>query len=388
MKIINALVFDGNGFTKKEINIKGEYISEASSDGQTIDAAGLMAIPGFVDIHFHGAVGYDFCDGSIEGLKAIADYEAKNGVMAICPATMTYKEEKLSQIMEIAFEFSNMRQNRTATLCGINMEGPFISSEKLGAQNPDYVMSPSVMMYKRLQEKSGNLIKLVDIAPETEGAFEFIEAVHDEVSVSIAHTCADYDTAIKAFNSGANHVTHLFNAMPGINHRNPGPIIAAKECGANVELICDGIHIHPAVVRFTFDYFSDDKVIIISDSMEGTGLSDGKYDLGGQTVIKEGRRAYLAEDEKTIAGSVSNLYECFTIAVREMGIPLTSAIKAVSINPAKAIGIDQSYGSIDIGKFANIILIDDSLIIKGLIVKGQQISAPEDEGRQLLGNPR
>jgi len=176
-----------------------------------------------------------------------------------------------------------------------------------------------------------------------------------------------------AFNAGANHLTHCCNAMPGINHRNPGPIIAAVESGADAELITDNIHIHPAIVRSTFKLFGDDHVILISDSMMACGLPDGQYSLGGQAVTVKGRLAVLTEQEGTIAGSASNLMDCMRRAVKEMDIPLESAVKAATHNPARAIGIDKDYGDIAVGKYANVLLLDEELNLVHVIRRGVQI---------------
>jgi len=379
MIIRNALVYTANHqFEKKDIVIKDEKISDilskevasSISEEEMIDAEGLCAIPGLVDIHFHGAVGYDFCDASQEGIQAIADFEASKGVLAICPATMTYSEEILSCIMETA---ANYKNEKGADLVGINMEGPFISSKKIGAQNPEYVALPDVEMFCRLQEKSGKLIKLVDIAPETDGAIAFIDALHKDVNISLAHNAATYEEATEAFNHGARHMTHLYNAMPGINHREPGPIIAARENGAEVELICDGIHIHPAMVRFTFAMFGADKVILISDSMRACGLANGQYQLGGQDVTVADGKAVLTENPDTIAGSVTSLYDCMKKAVLEMDIPLEDAVRAATENPAKAIGIDKEYGKIDVGYWGNVVLMDKDMNPKHIIHRGKMI---------------
>lgn len=196
---------------------------------EVLDANGAYALPGLVDIHFHGAVGHDFCDADEAGLQAIADFEASKGVLAICPATMTFSEEILNGIMDVAAAHKN---GQGADLVGINMEGPYISPKKIGAQNPKYVQGADAAMFRRLQARSGGLIKLVDVAPEEPGNLDFIRDCHNEVCISIAHTCTDYDTAKAAFAAGASHMTHLYNAMPGITHRAPGPIIAALEDGA------------------------------------------------------------------------------------------------------------------------------------------------------------
>jgi len=371
--ITGDIIIDGERFRSiKEVNRAGKEEWLESEDWETVmDATGLLAIPGLVDIHFHGCVGYDMCDGTEEAIQAIADYQQSVGVLAICPATMTYPEDKLTTIAEAAAAHIN---SKGADLVGIHMEGPFISPNKVGAQNPAYVQKPDVDMFMRLQEKAGGLFRQCDIAPEEPGALEFIHAIRESVpSISLAHTTTDYDTAMAAFNAGANHLTHCYNAMPGINHRNPGPIIAAVESGADAELITDNIHIHPAIVRSTFKLFGDDHVILISDSMMACGLPDGQYSLGGQAVTVKGRLAVLTEQEGTIAGSASNLMDCMRRAVKEMDIPLESAVKAATHNPARAIGIDKDYGDIAVGKYANVLPLDKELNLVHVIRRGVQI---------------
>lgn len=372
MIIRNAKVYTPqHTFAVQDLVIRnGRIVPHAMAEPgeQVIDADGLYALPGLVDIHFHGAVGHDFCDADPEGLQAIADFEASKGVLAICPATMTFSEEILNGIMDVAAAHKN---ERGADLVGINMEGPYISPKKVGAQNPKYVMGADAGMFRRLNERSGGLIKLVDVAPEEPGNLDFIKECSKEASISIAHTCTDYDTAKAAFAAGANHMTHLYNAMPGINHRDPGPIIAALEEGAMVELITDGVHIHPAMVRFTFSTFGDDHVVLIADSMMACGLPDGAYSLGGQAVTVRGPRATLTEHPDTIAGSATCLYDCMRHAVREMGVPLESAVRAASENPARCIGVDADYGSLAEGRYGNVILADADLNIKTVIRHGE-----------------
>lgn len=371
MIIKNARVFDESGaFVEKDIYMEnGRFVSEAPTDEQIVDASGLLAIPGLTDIHFHGCVGYDFCDGTEEAIQAIADYELKNGITTIVPATMTYSEEILTGICEAAKAHTS---ESGAILCGINMEGPFISMAKKGAQNPAYIHKPDVDMFRRLQAVSGNLVKLVDIAPEEEGSMEFIEALKDEVAISIAHTTADYTVASEAYEKGARHATHLYNAMSPFSHRAPGVIGAACDHEhVRVELICDGIHIHPSAVRTTFKMFGDDRICLISDSMMATGLTDGDYSLGGQAVKVVGALATLADG--TIAGSATNLMGCLRVAVQKMGIPLESAVKCAAVNPAKAVGIYDEYGSITPGKTANLVLLDPELNIHSIFLRGKRI---------------
>ena len=375
MIIKNAMVYTPQHvFATGDIVIRGGRIVFGAApqlDEEIIDAEGLYALPGLLDLHFHGAVGHDFCDASEEAIQALADFEASKGVLAICPATMTYSEEILGGIMDAAAAHKN---GRGADLVGINMEGPFISPDKIGAQNPKYLHKADVDMFRRLQERAGGLIKLVDMAPEEDGALDFIARCRGEVRISIAHTCTSYETAKKAFAAGASHMTHLYNAMPGITHREPGPIIAALEDHAEVELITDGVHIHPAMVRFTFNTFGADRVVLIADSMMACGLPDGQYSLGGQAVTVKGPRATLTEHPGVIAGSATCLYDCMRRAVLDMGVPLESAVRAASENPARSIGVDSDYGSLAAGRYGNVILADRELNIQKVIQKGQVIA--------------
>lgn len=370
MMIRNAKVYgEDNQFHLKEIHIEGACFTEdAKDENDFMDASGLYAIPGLTDIHFHGCMGYDLCDGQQEALEAIAAYQGKNGITTICPATMTLDEARLERICETAADYKG---EGGAILCGLNMEGPFISKEKKGAQNEDYIQKPDAGMFRRLQKKSGNLFRLAALAPETEGAAAFIEELKDEVVISIAHTTAGYDLAKDAFEHGARHVTHLYNAMTPFNHRDPGVVGAAFDSeSAYVELIGDSIHVHPSVIRATFKMFGEDRVILVSDSMRATGLEDGEYDLGGQLVKVKGRKAELADG--TIAGSVMNLMDCVRNVVQNVGIPLETAVKCAAVNPAKAIGVYDRFGSIAPGKQANLVLLDEQLAIHAVIINGKR----------------
>lgn len=378
MIIKNADVYTEDGrFISRDIYIEGSLFTEDEqcvSDRTEIDASDCYAIPALTDIHFHGCAGYDFCDGTVEAVSAIAEYEASVGVANIVPATMTVDEKTIIRACKNAKDYAErILDGNRAVLHGINLEGPFISSGKKGAQNEEYIKAPDISMFDRLNDISGNMIKLVTIAPETEGAMEFIEDSHNAVIVSLGHTMADYDTAAKAFGKGASHVTHLYNAMNPYTHREPGVIGAAADAaGAEVELICDGVHIHPAAVRTTFKIFGDERIIFVSDSMMAAGLDDGDYALGGQAVKVVGNKALLKDG--TIAGSVTNLMECMRTAVLEMGIPLESAVKCAAVNPAKAIGIYDMHGSITSGKSADVVLLDKvSLRPRRIILRGKSI---------------
>lgn len=275
--------------------------------------------------------------------------------------------------MEISKIAGNYKATEGADLAGINMEGPFISPGKKGAQASTHIVKPDIAMFRRLQEAANGLYRLVDIAPEVDGAMEFIEELKEEVNISFAHTLADYDIAKKGYDLGANHATHLYNAMPPFSHRAPGVIGAAHDSAhCMVELITDGVHIHPSVVRTTFDMFGDDRVVLISDSMRATGMPDGEYTLGGQAVQVRGNRATLVEGG-ALAGSVTNLADCMRVAVKEMQIPLESAVAAATMNPAKSVGLYDKYGSITEGKVGNVVLLREDLSLKAVIQNGRVV---------------
>lgn len=336
-----------------------------TADGDVIDAGDCYVIPGLVDIHFHGAVGYDLCDASPEAIAAIAEYELACGVTSICPATMTLGADRLARICQSAARYQD-GQGR-ARLVGIHLEGPFIAPEKKGAQNPAFIVPPSVELLDRLLEESHGLVKLITIAPEIAPGMTFIpEAVRRGVHVSIGHTACDYDTASRAVALGADHLTHTCNAMPPLSHRAPGPIGAGYMADSVMaEVICDGIHVHPAMVKGLLRLFGEDRVIFISDSMRATGMPDGDYDLGGQGVHVSGPYARLADG--TIAGSVSNLMQCVRHAV-SMGIPLETAVACATINPARSIGMHRQVGSLGIGRYADCVLLDrDTLDIRQVL---------------------
>lgn len=382
MIVKNASVYtEENGFEEKDIYIAGDKFCDEDGKGAgkevIIDGDGCYAIPGLTDIHFHGCMGSDFCDGTIEAIDTMAAYEASVGVTTIVPATMTLGSEQLFKICETAAAYKKAQdageKEGKAIFCGINMEGPFISREKMGAQNPAYIHKPDQELFDTMQEKCGGLIKLVAIAPETEGAMEFIRNNRGKTVLSLAHTMADYDTAMKAFREGATHVTHLYNAMPPYSHRAPGVVGAAADSRAEAELICDGVHIHPAAVRTTFKILGEDKIIFISDSMMATGLEDGDYSLGGQAVKVTGTLATLKDG--TIAGSATNLMDCMRRAVLDMQIPLEKAVKCAAVNSAKSVGIYDKYGSIAEGKVANLVLLrKKDLSIYKVILKGQVLN--------------
>ncbi len=373
MIIKNAYVYGiSHQFRQADLCMAGERITDrAAIDGEeTFDAEGLYALPGLLDLHFHGAVGCDLCDADAEGLRKIAEFEAQHGVLAICPATVTSPEDLLTDVMKMVAAYRN---GEGADIVGVNMEGPYLNLKKAGAQNPAYVIPADLDMFTRLQKAANGMIKLVAVAPDIPGNMDFIRAVKGSVRVSLAHSDMDYDTAVRAFEAGARQLTHTYNAMPQMAHRQPGPIPAGAECGADAELITDGIHVHPAMVRLLFRLYGREHIILISDSLCACGLPEGEYGLGGLAVTVRGKRAVLTEHPDTIAGSVTCLYDCMKEAVLRMGIPLEDAVCAASENPARAIGVLGDYGRLAPGAYANVILADRELNIRAIFQKGKRI---------------
>ena len=376
MIIKNVKVFtEKKTFEEGEIVIQDGLFADHTEDKEVLDAEGCYAIPGLIDLHFHGCMGYDFCDGTKEAIAEIAKYEASVGVTAIAPATMTLPIEELERILSVAAEYKK-EASQGADLVGINMEGPFISEEKKGAQNERYIAACDVGVCERFLEASEGLVKFVGIAPEkSRDSLQFIKEVKDKVNVSLAHTNADYDTAKAAFDAGANHAVHLYNAMPAFTHRAPGVIGAVSDSEHVMsELICDGVHIHPSVVRATFKMMGEERMILISDSMRATGMPDGQYTLGGLKVNVTGKRATLASNG-ALAGSATNLMDCVRVAVKEMGIPLETAVACATINPAKSLGVYRNYGSITTGKKANVVLLNQELELKAVIKDGHLLKS-------------
>ena len=373
MKITNALVFDPKeGFVARDFCVKDGLIAQDALG--PISAHGCYVIPGLTDLHFHGCVGEDFSDATPEGLQKMAKYELSRGITQICPAGMTLGEDQLTKICQNAAAHREKNAGG-AELVGLHLEGPFLSMAKKGAQNAAYIHDPDAAMLHRLQEAAGGLVKLVTLAPEQPNSLEFIQSARqDGVTVSLGHTTADYDTASAAYKAGARQATHLFNAMPPFTHRAPGVVGAAFDYPeVKVELICDGVHIHPAVVRTVCKLFGSDRVILISGSLRATGMPDGRYPFGGQEIEVHGNRATMADDPNTLAGSVSDLMACLKTAV-SFGIPLADAVTAAAVNPAKVLGIYNRLGSLDIGKEANAAILDEHLDLKAVLYHGEVVA--------------
>lgn len=355
-----------------EVTADGKFgqILPDAVPADAIDLGGATVIPGLIDVHIHGNSGADFSDGQPDGPQIMARYLAKNGITGFAPASMTLPYDVLAQAFATARTLKDNRPADCARLLGIHMEGPYFSEKKKGAQNGAYLKNPDIEGFRQLFTNCGGLVGIVDVAPELPGAEEFIREAAKLCTVSVAHTDADYDHANMAFQSGATHLTHLYNAMPAIHHRNPGVIPAAVEAPhVRAELICDGHHIHPASVRLAFSMFGPERMILVSDALRCCGMPDGEYELGGQQVFLSGGVAKLADG--TLAGSSTNLFDCMKKAM-EFGIPECDAIRAATYNPACSLGASH-VGSIETGKEADFVVCTPDYKILSTYIAGQKI---------------
>jgi len=369
----NARIFTPEGFVAGAFHVENGRFLEIRASGHidgAVNLGGAKVLPGLVDIHTHGNSGADFSDGDAAGLERMARYLARSGVTSFAPTSMTLPYETLAKAFETARALCSHRPEGCARVMGIHMEGPFFSEKKKGAQNGAYLRLPSFEAFEALQRGCGSLIRIVDVAPELDGAADFAEKASAVCTVSVAHTDADYEQAGAVFDHGASHVTHLFNAMPPIHHRKPGLIGAASERENVVaELICDGQHVHPSSVRMAFRLFPG-RLCLISDALRCCGMPDGEYELGGQQVFLQGDVARLADG--TIAGSAANLFDCLQNAVR-FGIPEDEAIRAATIRPAREIDADGAVGSIEPGKCADFVVCTDALAPVSVYIGGNPV---------------
>lgn len=368
MHIGNAYIFIGGSFQKGDIRFTQRISEIGGLPGKAdMDAGGGYIIPGLVDLHTHGALGEDFSDGSPEGLRRLSGWYAANGVTSFLATTMTLKERELAAAMDAVREF---KRENGAKCAGVHLEGPFLSFSKRGAQNAENLSRPDIDLFHRLNARSGGRVRLVTVACEEPGAMEFIREASKTCKVSLGHSAAGYDAAMEAFGAGAGHVTHLFNAMPPLHHREPGIIGAALDCGATAELICDGYHVHPSAVRAAFRLFGE-RLCLISDSLRCAGMPDGSYTLGGQPILVRGGKATLPDG--TIAGSSISLMEGVRRAV-SFGIPLAAAVHAASAAAAAAAGLDA--GVLAPGRPADLVLLDRELNIQAVFIDGERADRP------------
>ena len=336
------------------------------ADAEMIDAAGKYVAPGLIDLHIHGYLGKDVCDGSVESMKTICEGIVKNGVTGFLPTTMTVSMEVIIKALETCR--SLMEESKTwngTTILGVHAEGPFINTKKKGAQNPEYILVPSAEFVKEYAD----VIRIVSLAPEMDVDFKEITKMRKEtdVVVSMGHTDADYETAMAATNVGVRHATHLFNAMSPLAHRNPGVVGAALNSDVTVELIVDTFHVNPALYNMVYK-LKGDKLCFITDCLPAGGLPEGEYTLGGQKFVSKGIECRLPDG--TIAGSILALNKGVWNVYTNSDIPLYECVNCASLNPANAIGIGNKKGSLEVGKDADIIITDCEFNVEKTIIGG------------------
>lgn len=354
-------------FDEKIIGIKPDGEIDFSKY-EVIDAAGNYVAPGLVDIHIHGYLGEDTCDGNIEGLEKMAKGIVANGVTSFCPTTMTVSKSEIEKAFDTARELKAMGRDgyHGANVLGINCEGPFINPSKKGAQAEEHILRPD----GKFIVDNGDIIKLVTIAPEMDGALEAIKYIteNSDVLVSMGHTGATFEEANAGIEAGVGHTTHLFNAMTALMHRNPGVVGAALSSDeVSCELIADTFHVNKGLFALVAK-LKGDKLCLITDCMRAGGMPDGEYDLGGQNVTVKGIQCLLADG--TIAGSVLRLNRSVQNFYNNTNVGLAKAFAAASLNPATAVGEADKKGSLEIGKDADIIIVNNNFDILKTIIGG------------------
>lgn len=372
MRYENGWIFADGRFVRGGFSVENGRFAHVLEDvpGPAEDLDGALVIPGLVDIHVHGCAGADFSNGDYAGLVRMARYLARRGVTSFAPASMTLPYDALDKAFRAAARLRREGLADGARLMGIQMEGPFLSREKRGSQNPAYLRLPDWDRFLRLYDAAEGLLRIVDVAPELPGAVEFTRRASEKCRVSVAHTAAGYDQAAAVFDAGATHLTHLFNAMSGIHHRHPGPIGAASEReNVTAELICDGIHVHPSAVRMAFRLFPG-RICLISDALRCCGMADGSYSLGGQEILLSGGVARLTGG--AIAGSAADLYQCMRRAV-SFGIPREQAVWAATALPARVIGRESETGAIADGRAADFVICGGELEPEAVYLGGKRL---------------
>lgn len=355
-------------FKNESVCIHDRYIAYMpSGTEEEIDCTGLTAVPGLVDIHTHGCMNYETIDDDPEGIYKMSKFMSDNGVTTFIPTLNTSSNETMHKCIGYIYKAkSNIEE--TADIGGVYLEGPYLSSKYKGAQNEQFLRDCSIEEFDEFYEKYGNFLRVIAVAPERKGAMEFIKTVKDRITVAMGHTDADYECAKEAIKCGATDLTHTFNAMRPLKHREPNAIGAAVDSDIFCECICDGFHVHPAVVRILYSAVTAKRMVLISDSIRPAGCPDGEYKSGGLDITVRNKTARLKDG--TIAGSTATLMSCVKKAM-EFGIPENDAFRMATINPAKAVRLDAHIGSIEAGKDADILLLDDNHNIVKKIIKGK-----------------
>lgn len=372
MIIKNASVFIGREFQAVDIRVDEGKFTEIGTNliaqvaEEVLDYTGKTVIPGMVEVHSHGCLGYDYCAANSEEIDAMRAYYGKHGTTSLLATVMTSGKDKLRQAMKELKPYMHLEDGLTR-IQGINLEGPFFNPAKKGAHDESCLIPLDEVFFDELNSLCGGNMRLLDVDPTLDNALSFIEKYSKKMTVSLAHTVCDYELANKAIAAGATQITHLFNAMMGLHHREPGLVGAFSDNETvNAELICDGFHVHPSVMRLMYQACGE-RILLISDSISAMGLPDGNYVSGGLDIVVDHGEAKLKNG--TIAGSTITLFEGLRRTI-SYGIEAEEAILGATIRPAKAVGIDDKVGSIEVGKYADFLIIDGDYNLEKVYIGG------------------
>jgi N-acetylglucosamine-6-phosphate deacetylase len=344
-------------------------IESGTACDDTLDARGHIIAPGFIDVHIQGAGGADVLDATPEALEAISHTCARFGTTGFL-ATTIFKPNQANQHLSLAAKYVG-RDLGGANLLGIHLEGPFISHEKKGMILPECICPPSKQVFDEIQDITDGNLRMMTIAPELPNSLEMIRLlVESNIVASFGHSKATYEQTLKGFDAGISHVTHLFNTMPSIHHRSPGPLIAIFHAEhVTAQVITDGVHIHPAVLKFTYEKLGPDRTMPITDGMQAIGLGDGTFIYNG--IEYESKAGAARYKDGTLIGTALGLSQMLERFIKFTGCPLNTAIRMVTQNPARLLGIEDKKGSIKVGKDADLILLDDNLSVHTTIIAGK-----------------
>lgn len=364
-------------FTGDTLSFVGEYSHlPAQYEDWSIDErqAGLL-IPGFIDVHVHGGAGYDFMSSNEEGLDVITRFHGLHGTTTMLATTMTASKSAIDTVLQEVshYQHGNMRY---AKLAGVHLEGPFISSKWAGAQNPQHIVPANIAWLEEWERNYSGLIRQVTLAPEGEGALSAISWLRNHnITAALGHTDASYEEVMTAVDHGLSQAVHTFNAMTMLHHREPGAVGAVlTDPRISAEIIADGVHVHPAMVRLLAHLKQKGNLLLITDAMSATGLCDGEYTLGDLPVVVQQGKATLRDHPHALAGSTLTMIEGFRFLVNEAHLSLLEASSAASMTPARSLGLEHQIGSLEAGKSADILLLDDELNLLDVWVSGRKIS--------------
>lgn len=346
---------------------KGRYKGKL----KTIDVEGMHVLPGFIDLHIHGGYGEDVMDASFEGLQNLSEKLLSEGTTSYLATTMTQSNSSIEKAIENVVKIqSNQEGEKSADILGIHLEGPFISENKIGAQNPKYIQRPSFDKLKHFQSIAKSQIKIVTIAPEVKGALDTIQEFKESVIFSMGHSEVTFNEANQAIDKGVRHVTHLYNAGTSFMHRNPGMFGAAwTNPNVKTEIIVDGVHSHPAAVQIAFSQKGASNLYLITDAMRAKGMPEGQYELGGQKVIVKDNEAHL--ETGSLAGSVLKMNDGLRNLMSFTGESIDTLWRTTSFNQAKALGIDNEKGCIKEGMCADIVILNNNIEVNYTIKNGK-----------------